>query len=190
MGPVIKASGTEYSGLSVNTPPSNDFHAAIRQARAIMGEVAWINTTPLECKEAIEKELRTLREGSLAQGPPPDRAGSTHHNQSPYQGLIEQERNGWLFGWCRLIDADEPVELELSLDGRYRKNFLADEFRPDLIKAGFSTGHHGFRIELPGPGLMRDAVVRIKVSKDGVELENSGRALRNYSPGTQPGQRT
>jgi hypothetical protein len=74
----------------------------------------------------------------------------------------------------------EPVALDLYVDNQPVLTFAADLFRQDLLDAGFGTGHHGFAIDLAKLRLRSDSVIRIKVTGQGVELDNSGRPLATY----------
>lgn len=97
-----------------------------------------------------------------------------------YEGRIEGIASGCLHGWCRLTGMVEPVALELFADGNLLLRFAADAFRQDLRDAGYGEGRHGFFLDLAALGAPPDAVVRIKVARHGIELENSGRRLRDY----------
>jgi hypothetical protein len=110
----------------------------------------------------------------------PNHPGYIAQARRRYDGVIDRVMGGYLHGWCRLTSADDPVELELFADDRPIARFHANEFRQDLLDAGFGTGKHGFVIDVGKLGLTPDAVVRIKVAKYGVELENSGRMLGAY----------
>ena len=97
-----------------------------------------------------------------------------------YEGRIEGIAGGRLYGWCRLTGVADPVSLELFLDDRLAASFAADAFRQDLLDAGFCRGCHGFFLDLAKIGARSDAVVRIKVAGHGVELDDSGRRVRDY----------
>ncbi len=100
-----------------------------------------------------------------------------------YEGRIEGIAGGRLYGWCRLTGVADPVSLELFLDDRLAASFAADAFRQDLLDAGFCRGCHGFFLDLAKIGARSDAVVRIKVAGHGVELDDSGRRVRDYRTG-------
>jgi hypothetical protein len=159
---------------------SDFFLAAVERARNLMGEDAWVKTTKSECAEAIERELQILYDQAIAQEQPPDCEGDIKTVQSRYQGVIDGITDGSLYGWCCLIGSSNPVEIELFADDRSIKRVYAQEFRLDLQKAGFGTGKHGFFIDIGKLGLMPNAVLRVKVVTDGIELANSGRRLGTY----------
>jgi len=98
-----------------------------------------------------------------------------------YEGRIEGVAGGRLFGWCRLTGVADPVALDLFLDDRLAVNFVADTFRQDLLDAGFGDGRHGFFLDLADLGGHADTLVRIRVARHGVELDDSGRRLRDYA---------
>jgi hypothetical protein len=97
-----------------------------------------------------------------------------------YGGVIDGISNGRLHGWCCLTAVAEPVALDLYADNQPVLSFAADLFRQDLLDAEFGTGHHGFAIDLGKLGLRPDSVIRIKVTGQDVELENSGRRLSDF----------
>lgn len=97
-----------------------------------------------------------------------------------FGGAIEGVADGRLHGWSHLTGSADPVALDLMVDGQPVLAFQADEFRQDLLEAGFGIGHHGFALDLSKLGLPGDAVIRICVATHGVELANSGRRLREY----------
>jgi hypothetical protein len=97
-----------------------------------------------------------------------------------FDGTIEGVANGVLRGWSHLTGSADPVALDLLVDDQPIRAFHADEFRPDLLAAGFGIGHHGFTLDLRKLAVRPDAVIRIRVAIHGIELENSGRRLREY----------
>jgi hypothetical protein len=97
-----------------------------------------------------------------------------------YGGVIDGIAGGCLYGWCCLTAVADPVALDLLVDNRPVLTVLADQFRQDLLDAGFGTGHHGFSIDLATLALRPDSVIRIKVAAQGIELDNSGRPLEAY----------
>lgn len=72
------------------------------------------------------------------------------------------------------------MALELSADGLVVRSFLADAFRQDLLDAGIGNGRHGFFLDVATLGVRPDAVVRITVAGQGLELRNSGQRLDGY----------
>ena len=97
-----------------------------------------------------------------------------------FGGTIEGFVNGMLEGWSHLTGSAEPVALDLLVDDQPLLAFHADEFRQDLLEAGFGIGHHGFTLDLRKLAVGPDAMIRIRVAGHGIELGNSGRRLRDY----------
>ena len=110
----------------------------------------------------------------------PNKPGYINEARRRFDGKIDGMAAGALHGWSRRTAADEPVVLELLADGRLVKQFVADVFRKDLRDAGFGTGAHAFAVKTEGLGLSPDTIIRVRVVKFGVELENSGRPFREY----------
>jgi len=97
-----------------------------------------------------------------------------------YSGIVEGITDGFLHGWSRLTASADPVALELLADDRPVLAFQAELFRQDLFDAGYGAGRHGFRVDLGALHLRPEAVIRIRVAAQGIELENSGRRLAAY----------
>jgi hypothetical protein len=140
-------------------------------------------------------QLLTARE---AETPPEEIAGRC-------DGL----KGSALYGWARNLSApDEPVEVELWVNGAPVASCIADIFRPDLRGNRIGHGRYGWRlpVDLPEPGETIPIVVRAKngpvLSGGMMELRNdlsiddpANAALRAFvetvlHPATQPKIRT
>ena len=97
-----------------------------------------------------------------------------------YEGIIEGVTRGCLYGWCRLSGVPDPVALDLLVDDQHVIAFVADSFRQDLLDAGYGKGCHGFYLDLHKLGLRPNSVIRIRDSVHQIELDNSGRRVRDY----------
>jgi hypothetical protein len=98
-----------------------------------------------------------------------------------YEGIIEGVTGGCLYGWCRLSGVPDPVALDLFVDDQLVLEFVADSFRQDLLDAGYGRGCHGFYLDLHKLGLRPNSVIRIRDSVHAIELDNSGRRVRDYA---------
>jgi hypothetical protein len=110
----------------------------------------------------------------------PNRPDYIQGTRRRFEGVIEGIRDGSLCGWCRLTGTGSPVRLSISLNGHFITEVTADVFRPDLQDAGFGEGRHGFIVPLKMLQRDLEAVLRVTVSDHDIELENSGRPLRDY----------
>lgn len=110
----------------------------------------------------------------------PNRASYIVGSRRHYQGIIEGVIGGNLYGWCRLTGVADPVALDLFVDEQLVLTFVADAFRQDLLDAGYSAGCHGFYLDIGTLGLRPNSVIRIKDSVHAIELDNSGRRVRDY----------
>jgi hypothetical protein len=110
----------------------------------------------------------------------PNRPGYIAVARRRYEGTIERIIDGRLHGWCRLTNSADPVPLEMLVDGALVLSLMADVFRQDLLEAGIGEGGHGFSIALETLRASPEAVVRIRVAGHAVELDNSGRRLREF----------
>jgi hypothetical protein len=97
-----------------------------------------------------------------------------------YEGTIEGVVDGCLYGWCHLTQSSNPVALEVFVDERPMVRLTADMFRQDLLDAGIGQGRHGFSIALNALHARPDAVIRIRVADHDIELDNSGKRLRQF----------
>lgn len=65
--------------------------------------------------------------------------------QGPLRGFVDQDGPHIVSGWAQDCDApEEPVALDILLNGTRIANVLADIYRPDLRVAGLGSGCHGF----------------------------------------------
>lgn len=93
------------------------------------------------------------------------------HSQSWLEPLTSRIVSGWI--WIPSSDTD-TVDVDIFEGGRLIGSTTADQFRPDLAKAGVGTGKHAFRFELPDSlldGLEREIAVKISGTND--SLRNS-----------------
>jgi hypothetical protein len=97
-----------------------------------------------------------------------------------FDGLIEGVRGGQLYGWCQLTRSVEPVTLEVLVDDRVALTLVADTFRQDLLDAGIGKGSHGYFVELDALQARPDQVIRVRVARHGIELDNSGTRLCDF----------
>lgn len=119
---------------------------------------------------------------SIAASPGVERNGppSIVGARGRYEGFIDEVSNGHLHGWCRMTDSTSPVNLDVLVDERIVLSVAATTFRQDLFDAGKGEGRHGFSVALGALQARPDSVIRVKVARDGTELTNSGRALREF----------
>jgi hypothetical protein len=95
------------------------------------------------------------------------------------EGYVDADSGDWLSGWVwDRRRPDEPIAIEVFVDGRRATATTAGLYRPDLEAAGKGNGRHAFRILLP-PLLGDGAAHRVEVraSESGVTLPRSAAAL-------------
>jgi len=110
----------------------------------------------------------------------PNRRHYIDHARQTFRGNVDGFIHGFLQGWCQLIGDPDPVQLEIHIDGRVATTVAADQFRQDLADAGIGEGRHGFNLDLRPFAPRPDAVIRVKVARWLVELDNSGQPLAQY----------
>lgn len=101
--------------------------------------------------------------------PEPTSAGRRRRDPLPkvtdtahYQGRLDPVAAGAITGWVRNIrKPDEPVVVDLEVDGERVASAVADILRPDLVAVGLGPGHCGFSLashEIGGGGQQRVSV--------------------------------
>jgi len=91
------------------------------------------------------------------------------------EGVLDGLNAGRMTGWAWNSAAPElPVGVELHDGARCLSSGLADQYRPDLAKAGKRGGACGFALEVP-VALLDGAAHRlhVRVAGHGIELPNS-----------------
>jgi hypothetical protein len=110
----------------------------------------------------------------------PNRRHYIDHARQVFRGLVEGIFDDCIGGWCQLIGDNNPVPLDVHIDGRVVASLPADMFRRDLMDAGIGEGRHGFRIDLRPFNPSPDAVIQVKVARWSIELDNSGHRVAQY----------
>jgi hypothetical protein len=78
----------------------------------------------------------------------PNSKGYLANAKRNFEGYIDAVDDGIVYGWCRQINSDAAVWVDISVDGRLVTSALADTFRSDLVDAGCGQGRHGFSIDI------------------------------------------
>jgi SAM-dependent methyltransferase len=61
-------------------------------------------------------------------------------------GFVHFNSASGVVGWAAAKNgSSEPIMISIHADGKPIGSVCADEFRSDLVSAGYGTGHHGFR---------------------------------------------
>lgn len=64
-----------------------------------------------------------------------------------FSGWIDHIGHGKVSGWCCKTNGNDPVTLELYIDGQKCAAVLAADYREDLLSIGAGSGNHGFRFD-------------------------------------------
>jgi hypothetical protein len=70
--------------------------------------------------------------------------------------------------------------LEVLVDDCVVTHLAAEAFRQDLRDAGIGRGSHGFFIRLDALRAQPDSLIRVRVARHGIELDNSGKRLCDF----------
>ena len=96
-----------------------------------------------------------------------------------HKGDVEQaycyEIQGWV--WDK-NQPDVPVDVELWDGDKYLMKFPANQFRQDLVDAGYGNGRHGFHVLTPSQLKdHRSHVIHLRVAGTEQELTNSPKVI-------------
>lgn len=84
---------------------------------------------------------------------------------------VDQLNAAFISGWGR--DGSAPITLMLIVNGSVIAQAVANEYRHDLLQAGFGSGHLGYSFKLRRPYLATDDVIEIKNAATGAVLYKS-----------------
>lgn len=96
-----------------------------------------------------------------------------------YQGVFDRIEGGNIIGWANNSASEEPVELDILVDGKKVTRVLANSYREDLEKNGIGSGKHSFvtNIEQYVEPDMK-STIRIKIAGIDFELRNSPKVIK------------
>jgi hypothetical protein len=72
------------------------------------------------------------------------------------------------------------VELDLFIDTSHVMTFKAGDHRPDLMRAGYGNGNHGFAVDIAHLNLAMDQTVTVRIAGRDFILDGSGKKLGEY----------
>jgi hypothetical protein len=101
------------------------------------------------------------------------RAGLKHARpvDQPPRGFVDIIAADQMSGWAQNPDRPEvPVCLDVLVDGQVIGQTLANIYREDLAKAGFSSGRHSFEFSLDAAIVSARQSVTVQRLADGVAL--------------------
>jgi SAM-dependent methyltransferase len=86
-----------------------------------------------------------------AADPPADAARPAAASASPrrLEGHLDMVGPEMIVGWARDAAGDDPVQVDIHIDGAFFSRVAADAFSPALHKAGLGSGRHVFAVRLP-----------------------------------------
>jgi glycosyltransferase involved in cell wall biosynthesis len=91
---------------------------------------------------------------------------------------LDSIQDGCLQGWVwDRREPNEPISIELRVNGVPVAETLANQFRPDLVGAGIGNGFHGFRLPIP-TSLGESSIVGVDVCIPGHEGVLTGGSLQ------------
>jgi hypothetical protein len=100
-----------------------------------------------------------------------------------HRGYCDSVQGNYAFGWCCSNNSNEPVNVELLVDGKIVASSQANIYRRDLHTAGIGSGCHSFEIDISTLGLAEDAVLHVHTVGGGFVLDGSGMSLHNFRKG-------
>jgi hypothetical protein len=84
---------------------------------------------------------------------------------------VDQLNAAFISGWGR--DDSKPITLALIVNGSVAAQAVANEYRHDLLQAGYGSGHLGYSFRLRRPRLATGDMVEIKNADTGTILYQS-----------------
>ena len=154
---------TQFLGLT--TCPA----LLVSYEKALIFPEAFIDALAGFCTFPVTEEFR---QQMLSQVKPNSDAYITGARRQ-YAGAIDYAPSGLLSGWCCEVGSSQPIDLDIFLDGNKFLTIKADEFRAELVPAGFGDGKHGFSINLAAFGVRPDVLLKVRVSGRTFELTTS-----------------
>jgi hypothetical protein len=97
------------------------------------------------------------------------------------KGFVDRITDGKLYGWCCVVGSNEPVELELLVDGRIVTGFWAEIWRADLAKAGIGNGRHAFSVDVTPFVRNECSIVAVQIKDRDFLLTNSGQTVKELN---------
>lgn len=133
---------------------------------------SWPGSSPSLCAPRLEQgyALDALRRRIAL------RAGIAQDDVlGPARGFVDVVEPDNVQGWAQDERHPEvPVCVDVLIDGEIVAQALADGARPDLARAGFGSGRHGFHVALPPVAPGAPGAVTVRRSADGAILLRSG----------------
>lgn len=98
-----------------------------------------------------------------------------------YRGHVNGLRGKALIGWCSATTHNEPVEVEILVDGALLGTTLANLFRQDLLEAGIGAGRHAFTFNLDINMHKPSSIVSVRTENGAYLLDGSNRTIQQLS---------
>jgi autotransporter-associated beta strand protein len=97
--------------------------------------------------------------------------------RGPLRGYVDVAGPGTVAGWAQNVSRPEdPVCLDILVDGRRVVRALANRYRADLREAGLGSGQHAFEVALP-PGVSGHIEIRRSSDRASLALTEAAAAL-------------
>jgi hypothetical protein len=108
-----------------------------------------------------------------------------------FEGCVDRVEDGWVLGWAwEPRKPNEPIDIQVLIDGTPAVRSRAGLYRPDLERAGKGNGGHAFEIRLPEPlDVSVPHEVRVVHAASGADFGGSPattRAAGRTTPGLEP----
>lgn len=94
-------------------------------------------------------------------------------------GYLDLVSSIMIAGWAKHAASDDPLEIDICVDGTVVGRTMAEHYRPSLMEAGLGTGRHGFAMKTPlrlFDGAEHKITAKITGSQE--ELKHSPRTVR------------
>jgi glycosyltransferase involved in cell wall biosynthesis len=145
---------------------SPELHHVIQVEHALNGQN--LSNSPLVLQPHEEHEGRPTDAPRLA-------------SAYAWRGRVDTATRDRITGWIRGgPDPDEPVPIQILINGKLVLLTLSNHYRRDLENAGIGNGRHAFDIQIPG-GLSASArhIIHVQRGVDGQDLAGSPTILES-----------
>lgn len=148
---------------------------------------AYVNTLSEFCGLSPTDEILKRTAELIMPSPAAYKNWSHNHKQAQeldttsYRGRVHTADRKMITGWATNLKKDDPVTVEIYIDGNLHGRSLSDKNRPRLFEDGVTNSPRvGFKYYFSDNIPSADSVVKVIIAGANIEIINSGRSLREY----------
>ena len=140
-----------YDGTTlIATIPANLFREDIHNAGIGNGFHGFSFTTPPSLKNSQNHTIRAKFPCTTIELSGSPRTLNCSNTTPLYQGYHDGAGCNTIAGWAwNQNDPNNPINVDIYVDGSFHARVPAIQYRPDLVAAGIGNGFHGFSYTVP-----------------------------------------